>query len=219
MGKDRTRDHIPPKSFFPESWRKQKNLSRLDVVWAHKSCNASYQLDEEYFFQSLAPLARRTEVGPALWEKIDKGVLSLAEFKLQQQVAREFSRDQFGRVHKTWDRERVNRVIRKIIRGMWFLRFETVLPHDWRYDIAIYDPVNRPPKDMMAAIEKDPTWGFYPEIFFFKTSRHSELPIQAWTIFLWDWFVVFVFVHEHGCDCERCSSKLVVRHRLLAPPN
>lgn len=207
MGKDRTRDHIPPKSFFPETWRKEKNLSRLDVVWAHKACNASYQLDEEYSFQSLAPLARRTEVGPALWEKIEKPILTLSEFKLRQQVAQEFSRDQFGRIHKTWDQQRVNRVIRKIVRGMWFLRFESVLPRGWRYDIAFYDPVNRPPAIVMNAIADEPSWGFYPEVFFFKAFRHSELPVQAWALFLWDWFVIFVSVHGPDCGCVNCLAK------------
>src|SRR5947209_7969634 len=96
MAKDRTRDHVPPRSFFPPSLRKQKNLSRLDVVWAHRKCNKSYELDEKYFFQALAPLARRTQVGPALWERIDKPILTVAEAKLQTQIAREFWRDRFG---------------------------------------------------------------------------------------------------------------------------
>jgi hypothetical protein len=207
MGKDRTRDHVPPRSFFPPSVRRHKNLSRLDVVWAHKKCNKSYELDEEYFLQSLAPLARRTEVGPALWERIDKPILTLREVKLQTQIAREFWRDPRGRVRKTWDRERVNRVVRKWVRGLWFLRFENVLPPEWRYDVAFYDPVNRPPQEMMAAIENDPSWGFYPELFFFKTSRATEYPVQAWTFFLWDWFVIFVFVHESACSCEVCTPK------------
>jgi hypothetical protein len=206
MGKDRTRDHVPPLSFFPKSLRKEKNLSRLNVVYAHKACNASYQLDEEYFFQSLSPLARRTEVGPALRQEIEKPVLTLAKIKLQRQIVGEFSRDQFGRVHKTYDRQRINRVIRKILRGLWFLRFRTVLPHDWRYDIAIYDPINAPPRELMAATEADPSWGFYPELFFFQTSRATEYPVQAWTFFLWDWFVIFVFVHEALCACERCAA-------------
>src|SRR6266446_2115746 len=53
MGKDRTRDHVPPRSFFPESLRKLKNFSKLDGVSAHRDCNRAYMLDEQYFFQSV----------------------------------------------------------------------------------------------------------------------------------------------------------------------
>jgi hypothetical protein len=206
MGEDRTRDHVPPQSFFPPLLRKERNYSRLEVVYAHELCNGSYKLDEEYFLQSLAPLARRTEAGPALWDRIARSDLKPPALRLRSQIASEFSRDAFGRFHKTYDRERVNRVIRKIIRGLWFLHYKKVLSQEHRYDIAIYDPNNKPPTEFLEAIKEEPTFGPYSEIFFFKATRFTQQPVHAWTLFLWDWFVIVVTVHETGCECERCSS-------------
>jgi hypothetical protein len=204
LGRDRTRDHVPPQSFFPPALRRQKNFSRLDTVWAHAKCNGAFKIDEQYFFHSLAPLARRTEAGPAIWNAIDKPIITPHELRLRRQIAGEFSVDRWGRVHKTFDQKRIYRIIRKIIRGLWFLRFHTVLSNDLRCDIRVYDPNNRPPQVLLNAIESEPSWGFYPEVFFFKALRSDEQPIQAWTFVLWDWFVITAVVHEAACKCELC---------------
>ncbi len=48
-----TREHVPPKQFYPKSLRAGLNLW---VVPTHKSCNNRYQADEDYFFHALYPL-------------------------------------------------------------------------------------------------------------------------------------------------------------------
>lgn len=220
MGGDRTRDHVPPLNFFPEDLRKRKNFSRLDVVWAHRACNAAFMLDEQYFFHTLAPLARRTEAGPSIWKRIDKPILTPRELDLRARIAREFSVDDLGRVHKTYDQSRVERIVHKMLRGLWFLRFKTAMPEAWRCDISIFDPTNPPPADLMKGIESEPSWGFYPEVFFFKFLRSTDQPIQAWTLFLWDWFVIIAVVHEQGCACFKCVPVAMgLIENTNSPPN
>ena len=55
-------DHVPPKQFYPESFRKERNpnLFSLEV---HKICNKSYQKDEDYFFNSIGPLSLGSNSG------------------------------------------------------------------------------------------------------------------------------------------------------------
>jgi hypothetical protein len=205
MGRDRTRDHVPPQSFFPEPLRKVKNFSRLDVVYAHRECNGSYKLDEQYFFQSLAPLARRTEAGPSIGKAIEKPILTPAEWRLRQQVAREFYRDATGQARKTFQHERLYRVAKKIIRGLHFLRWHTVMPDNWRYDFSLHDPYNKPPEPLLKMLEENIAWGEYPEVFFFKVVRSERERNQVWVLFLWDWAVIPVVVHEGDCLCDRCA--------------
>jgi hypothetical protein len=150
MAADRTRDHVPAQSFFPAELRRQKNYSRLDVVWAHAKCNGAYKLDEEYFFHALATLARRTEAGPAIWRVVDKAILKPGQIRLRQKILGEFRWDRVRRLHKTFDKPRVDRVIRKIIRGLWFLRYKEVMPESWKLLTAFHDPDNPPPAELRA---------------------------------------------------------------------
>lgn len=119
---DRTRDHVPPQSFFPEQLRREKNFSNLDIVDAHGRCNSAYQKDEQYFFHALAPLARQTQAGAAIWATIDKPILTPQEYALRRKIANEFSQDSQGRTRKTFEHERLYRVAKKIVRGLSFLR-------------------------------------------------------------------------------------------------
>ena len=48
-----TREHVPPKQFYPKSERTGLNLW---TVPTHRSCNSSHKLDEEYFYHALFPL-------------------------------------------------------------------------------------------------------------------------------------------------------------------
>lgn len=45
-----SREHVPPKQFFPKSLRSGLNLW---VVPTHRSCNNAYKADEEYFYHAL----------------------------------------------------------------------------------------------------------------------------------------------------------------------
>lgn len=48
-----TREHVPPKQFYPKSLRGGLNLW---VVPTHRSCNNKHKADEEYFYHALYPL-------------------------------------------------------------------------------------------------------------------------------------------------------------------
>jgi len=185
--------------------RKVKNFSKLDVVYAHRGCNGAYKLDEQYFFQSLAPLARRTEAGPAIWQIVDKPILTPAEWNLRRRIAGEFYRDESGQLRKTFEHQRIYRVAKKIVRGLHFLRWHTVLPEHWRYDFNLHDPYNRPPKPLLEMLEENVAWGEYPEVFFFKVIRSEKERCQVWVLFLWDWAVIPVVVHEGNCICVKCG--------------
>jgi hypothetical protein len=205
MGKDRTRDHVPPQSFFPEALRKQKSFSKLDVVYDHRDCNRVYMLDEQYFFQSLAPLARRTEAGPAIWKSVDKLILTPAEWNLRLCIGREFYVDAAGQVRKTFEHDGIYRVAKKIIRGLHFLRWHTVMPEDWRYDFNLHDPYNRPPEPLLQMLKENVAWGEYAQVFFFKVVRSEQQRLRCGSCSCG--IGQSFLVHEGDYICVRCASE------------
>lgn len=50
-----TREHVPPRQFYPKSIRSRNDLN-LWTVPTHRSCNNKHKNDEEYFYHALYPL-------------------------------------------------------------------------------------------------------------------------------------------------------------------
>ncbi len=66
LGGEIDNDHVPPKQFYAKLIKDNVNL-KLFKLPTHKSCNKSFQHDEDYFVHSLAPVAMHTQTGKAKW--------------------------------------------------------------------------------------------------------------------------------------------------------
>jgi hypothetical protein len=66
-----TREHVPPKQFFPKELRAGLNLW---VVPTHRSCNSKHQADEEYFYHALYPLVAKLNRPTAglIWDDLKR---------------------------------------------------------------------------------------------------------------------------------------------------
>lgn len=69
-----SKDHIPPKQFFAEEFRKKYNLSKLKTLNTHEKCNINYKLDEEYFLNAISPLAIQGQVGEITFRSLYKKI-------------------------------------------------------------------------------------------------------------------------------------------------
>ena len=117
--KDRlSKDHVPPKCFFPKSHRQY--LSDLITLNTHEKCNNSYKDDEEYMALSLGAAARATKSGSALFEDFRSWGKRPPGRDLIKRVLGEFSLRPGllhlppGMASKTVDSNRVSRVAWKI---------------------------------------------------------------------------------------------------------
>ena len=66
-----TREHVPPKQFYPKSLRSGVNLW---VVPTHGSCNNKHKADEEYFYHALYPLVANVNPRTAdiIWDDLER---------------------------------------------------------------------------------------------------------------------------------------------------
>jgi hypothetical protein len=133
-----TREHIPSKQFFKGIQKK-----KLLVVPSCLTCNRSFQKDEDFFRQFWASmLMDRSAVaaelvnGPimrSIQYKPKLGLQMLNQMRIIDLVTKSgiylgkrtvFELSEF-------DRQRIDRVVNKIIKGLFYNQFKKVIPEDW----------------------------------------------------------------------------------------
>ena len=116
-----TREHVPPRVFLERPF--PPNLTTLPAC---SSCNRSFSLDEEYF------IALMTHIGtsPSLVNRIAKGGSVDRAMQrrpaLDQRIVSALSVTEDGRVEIKPEQVRLKNVIRKVILGLYVLRYEQV---------------------------------------------------------------------------------------------
>lgn len=203
-------DHVPPRQFYAHELRQAHNPNLLTIP-THKSCNASYQQDEEYFVHTMIPLARDSYSGQAIFQNVLAGYAQGKKKGLGKRVFKEFDPRPGGlflpggQVVKRYDVARVNRVVWKIVRGLFFHRQGKVLPEDTPRNIRVVDPKTRPPSTF-EALAGQPALGDHPGVLDYKYAEIRELNnFHYWALLLWDRVIILVAFHDPGCQCEKCS--------------
>jgi hypothetical protein len=187
-GEDISLDHVPPKQFFPSSIRKNANL-KLFKLPTHVSCNKSYQKDEDYFVNSLGPLAMHSSAGKELWKDISHQVRRPEGKKLTQKILKEFDKNPSGialpkeLIAKRYDGDRIMRVVWKITRGLFFKEYNKFIPEniDKRILISGYGEGLSP---LFPYVRDTPSRGDYPGVFDYKFIKIEEY--NLWALLFWD---------------------------------
>lgn len=209
------RDHVPPQQLYADEIRKRHSPNLLTIP-VHKSCNSSYQLDEDYFVTTLMPFAVGSYSGSAFYSEI------LAKFKrgerrsvvqLAQKVLHEFEHRPTGlilppgKIVKRFDGVRVHRVAMKIVRGLYFHHFKKFLPQELLSDLRIVLPDQEPPPDFIGIVD-EPTHGQYPGVFDYRFATFPEVHnFHYWALLLWDRILLLFTFHDPACACEACATK------------
>lgn len=195
-GQDINDDHIPPRQFYPSPIRKKSNPN-LFTLPTHSSCNKAYQRDEEYFVNSLGPLANTSYAGKELWKDIVKQIHRPESKGLTQKILNEFEQRPSGiilppgLVGKRYDRSRIERVIWKITRGLFFKENRQVLSENTKKIIWIgYKGEGLSP--LFPYVRNTLSKGDYPAVFDYKyIIKANSLNLWAmnlWAMLLWDTF-------------------------------
>lgn len=117
-----TRDHVPPECLFPDP--KPSNLITLPCC---SPCNRSYSKDEEYFRDNFSMISKRSPAVKQLWGKTRRSYLR-RPLKLRDIKSRlvDLNLKTEGGIHLgratglKFDESRTNRVIEKIVKGLFF---------------------------------------------------------------------------------------------------
>lgn len=129
--KDLTKEHIPPKNLFPKPAPKN-----LITVPACRKCNESFKLDDEYFRICAALQGYENTAAKKIWdEKVLKSSLrrssALKRHLINNIVPLELTSPSgifLGNVEGIkFKRDRINRVLKKIVRGLLWHHYNYVL--------------------------------------------------------------------------------------------
>lgn len=138
-----TREHVPPKQFYPEPLRKNVNLW---VVPTCESCNRDYKSHEEYFLHAFCPLV--LESASAVAADVLNDLKRRARKSQTPRLIRKIARGS----HKTTtgglllpsgirelriEQYRIEQVAIKIARCLYFRDYSRILPRENCKDIRI----------------------------------------------------------------------------------
>ena len=206
------RDHVPPKQLYTEEIRK-KHSPNLITLPTHKSCNSSYQVDEDYFVNSLAPFAQGSYSGTSLLQDIFKKYQAGVKRSLVHKTLDEFERHPSGLilpsnlVAKRIEGERIHRVAWKIIRGLYFHHFDKILPENTLNSLSIIPPDQVPPEAFLVALGDLDGFGRHPGVFDYKFRQVTELDnFNYWAVLLWDRIILIMQFHGLDCPCASCQE-------------
>ncbi len=207
-------DHVPPKQIFARSIRKAHPTNLLKIP-VHGGCNKAYQLDEDYFLNSLAPLARGSYAGNAVLKDVIEKFHRGEKVPLVKKVLAEFNPRPSGliipgKVVKRFEGKRLKRILLKIVRGLYFHHYGQYLPEELIADTKIISPDNQPPDHFTIALGDKPEHGRHPGIFTYKFTKFSEVNnFHYWGMLLWDRIIIIVMFHDPACKCSQCIPVLI----------
>jgi hypothetical protein len=203
-------DHIPMKQLWTPEIRKSNNPN-LVTRKVHKNCNSEYQLDEDYFVATILPLSKGSFAGESHYKKLTSDIVQNKNLGLKLQVLDEFS-NKVGsillpnsKVAKSFETERFNRIVWKILRGLFFLHNDVVLPLNWPIirDIFLEDPPEH--FRLFSSLPEVPEYGDYPGVFSYRyTQLVKPNGLHYWAMLFFDKVIITACFHDTQCDCEVC---------------
>ncbi|WP_374610040.1 hypothetical protein [Thermomonas sp.] len=193
---DSSRDHVPPKQLYVRSVR-QAHAPNLFTLPTHGECNKSFQHDEDYFVNSLAPFAAGSYAGNSLLADIGRKFQSGQKVGLVKTVLTEFEQTPSGLqlppglIAKRIDPSRIRRVLWKIIRGLYFKEHGKILSPDVRVGIEIFPPDREPTKLFQDALGPLESRGQYQGVFDYKYFRDTDQSnLEYWGLLFWDRLII-----------------------------
>lgn len=192
-----TREHIPAKQFF-----KGTPAKSLITVPSCKTCNKGFQKDEDFFRQFYVSMImdKSPEAKTLFMNEISRAILrspALAHQMFSQMKlidAYTTSRIYLGK--KTMyrvsdlDKDRIDRIVKKIIQGLFFNRFGVLLPKDWIIKIIWITP--KVEKDLkLQELAKTLIWDVIKEDGFAYGIQYVPETYQS--VWILDFFKVPLF--------------------------
>ncbi len=192
-----TKEHIPAKQFF-----KGVPDKSLITVPSCTACNRSFQKDEDFFRQFyVSMLMERSPEAKKLMEgEVSRSILRTPalgrQMFSQMKLVDAYTRSGLYKGKMTMytvsdsDKVRINRVITKVIKGLFFHEFGQTIPEDWIIKIIWITPeVEKEQKlDEMA---KEPRWRVIKEDTF--AYWVNPVPDTFQSVWLLDFFKIPLF--------------------------
>lgn len=202
-----TRDHVPPQNIFP----KPKPVNMVTVPCC-EDCQARFKKDEDVFMAwiTFGP-AGESSAGKLLWEqklkrtyKKDSGIKKVMRRSFSQVSAETPGGIYLGkRLAISIDPERKNNVLKKIVRGLFWVEYKERLPENVPIEIYGINGKGEPIRELIAVTHEATT--FWEGIFEYRHARVPERFESYWIIsfFRRNYFVAIV---DGGEDSEEIKE-------------
>ena len=209
------KDHVPPDRWIAKQFKTPPGPQVLTLP-AHVSCQHKYEGDEVYFFNTLLPLAAGSPAADAAMKDLGASFKYPEQKALAMKILNEFGRviTSDGKLLKSYLPARVNRILWKVVRGLFFVEYDgRLLPEDTPRMFEVIGPeetsTKLPPE--FTLVRDTPSRGRYPGAFDYKylvveDADHPAFKLHYWAMILWDRVVAIVAFHDPDCDCEQCKS-------------
>jgi len=191
-----SKDHVPPLQFYPEEIRKTAKLN-LKTLPAHKKCNNSFREDEEYFMHTYFPTVMKAPIGKLVAKDMKKRFQKPQGQIISKMILKEFDTVTPGNIYlppgmviQNIDAPRADRVVRKIVCGLYFLENNKFLPHDTPMNIKFFLYPEDMPEEYGTLCKIGSPKGAYPHVFAY---RYIKIPdFHCWSMLLWESFIFCV---------------------------
>ena len=166
-------DHVPPRQFYMKEIRTTQNLN-LDTAPSHRSCNEAYKEDEEYFYVSMYAIVAQSHSTMAtsyFQDFLRRSHQPQTPAKLRKILSTAVTVTEGG-IHLpngmrrlTLDRQRIERIVVKIARGILFLSTERHFGEQQIICMSRYNTPSEIPDAIMLALRSRPWVGTYSDVF------------------------------------------------------
>ena len=206
------RDHLPPKRIFASAVRRQFS-PQLEWLPTHIGCNRAYRDDEAYFIVSFVGHVS-TPTARAVMNDLRQAALRGYERGLIRDVIGRFGQvtGSRGEVLFSYDHERTNRFIWKLVRGFYYLYLLRVLPESMMGQIVVVSATD-PPHDLkrinwFSAVRDTESLAKYGRVFDYKWLcwKDGELRGHAFSMLFWDGLIAAALFHDPTCRCGTCPG-------------
>ncbi|MBN2181648.1 MAG: hypothetical protein JW715_07020 [Sedimentisphaerales bacterium] len=191
-----SRDHIPPKQFFPKQIRIDESLN-LEWAPSHKKCNNDYKNDEDYFYHSLYPLVANSNpvMAQTVFQDFKRRSHNPQTPAMLRDIFSSASRTSSGGIILPSDKGEINvdlvkiqRIAGKIARGIVFLKSGDYCPETNIVDMRICENESEAPEMYQLSWKATSVESIYPKVFSFKyfpfLQGYYILSILFWEAFM-----------------------------------
>ena len=210
-------DHVPMRQLYAKDIRRAHHPNLL-TLRVHRACHKDFQLDEDYFVNSLTAFASDTYSGQHAWSDSQRTLRRVESAGLRERIINEFSEISPGGIYappgkmfKRYDSIRIGNIIWKITRGLFYYRFKRYLPLDAPKRVQFTPPGEKPPKEF-AILKGCDSMGQYPGVFDYKMKEVKEivpgveLHCHTFGYLFWNKIIILCHLHDPLCSCGPCKG-------------
>jgi hypothetical protein len=203
-------DHVPPKQFYPKELRIDRNPD-LWLTPTHRRCNEGYRKDEEYFYHAMYAVVRKNneQMGQTILRDFSRRTHKPQTPAMMRNIRKTFTTVTEGGIHLppgivefSVDKARSERVVTKIVQGLFYLDRGVHMPRHNCRDIRMCVDESDIPEFYTLLRQGAESKMVCRDVFSFRRFQFEDL--HFFSMVFWE-SLVFCCAFEDPLRCEHCT--------------